>query len=197
MPLSRFGARTRTVLHELRLLDAAMYGAIARVETPTLDLRFGQLSRAADHARLWLGVAALLAVLDQRRGVAAARSGLVSLAAASVTVNIGMKRLLGGRRRPDRVLARVPEARHVPMPSSPSFPSGHAASAFAFATAAGHALPVAALPLRALAAAVAYSRVHTGVHYPLDVVAGALVGKAIGGSVTILETLRRCSAASA
>jgi undecaprenyl-diphosphatase len=62
------------------------------------------------------------------------------------------------------------------MPRSASFPSGHAASAFAFAYAVGRHLPVLALPTRLLATAVAYSRVHTGVHYPGDVVIGSVAG---------------------
>ena len=62
------------------------------------------------------------------------------------------------------------------MPISTSFPSGHSAAAFAFANGVGHVLPPASIPLHALAALVAYSRVHTGVHYPADVVAGALAG---------------------
>ena len=66
-----------------------------------------------------------------------------------------------------------------PMPASSSFPSGHSAAAFAFATGVGRTLPPAGVPLRALAALVAYSRVHTGVHYPGDVVAAALLGAAI------------------
>jgi undecaprenyl-diphosphatase len=61
------------------------------------------------------------------------------------------------------------------MPRSTSFPSGHAASASAFGTVAT-ASPEAGLPLSAAAALVAYSRVHTGVHYPLDVIAGSLTG---------------------
>ena len=52
-------------------------------------------------------------------------------------------------------------------------------SRHAFATGVGHVLPQAAAPLRALATIVAYSRVHTGVHYPSDVVAGALIGSAL------------------
>jgi undecaprenyl-diphosphatase len=70
-------------------------------------------------------------------------------------------------------------ARRVRTPASTSFPSGHSASAFAFATAVGHFLPRDAIAVRGLAALVAYSRVHTGVHYPGDVVAGSLLGGAV------------------
>ncbi len=62
------------------------------------------------------------------------------------------------------------------MPRSTSFPSGHSAAAFAFATGACEELPVLAPVLVPLAGAVAYSRVHTGVHYPSDVAAGAAIG---------------------
>ena len=65
------------------------------------------------------------------------------------------------------------------MPTSTSFPSGHSASAFAFAAAVGGSIPVLGIPLRGAAAAVAYSRVHTGVHYPGDVIAGALMGSTL------------------
>jgi membrane-associated phospholipid phosphatase len=68
--------------------------------------------------------------------------------------------------------SRFPGGRRI----SPSFPSGHAASAFAFAYAVGRHLPGLAVPIRLLAAAVAYSRVHTGVHYPGDVVVGSVTG---------------------
>ena len=66
----------------------------------------------------------------------------------------------------------MPRARQVRMPSSTAFPSGHSAAAFAFATGVGQVLPAAGVPLRVLAALVAYSRVHTGVHYPGDVLVG-------------------------
>jgi len=51
--------------------------------------------------------------------------------------------------------------------------------AFAFATGVGQVAPTAAVPLRALAALVAYSRVHTGVHYPGDAIVGSLIGGAL------------------
>jgi undecaprenyl-diphosphatase len=69
------------------------------------------------------------------------------------------------------------------MPTSASFPSGHAASGFAFVEAVGEVVPGIAMPLRLLAAVVSYSRVHTGVHYPGDVIAGAPVGSSIGEAV--------------
>jgi undecaprenyl-diphosphatase len=71
----------------------------------------------------------------------------------------------------------------VRMPDSTSFPSGHSASGFAFATAVGTQLPVVGAGLRFLAGAVAYSRVHTGVHYPGDAVVGSLIGAGVGGVV--------------
>ena len=69
------------------------------------------------------------------------------------------------------------------MPASTSFPSGHAASAFAFAYAVGRHLPELAVPIRLLAGGVAYSRVHIGVHYPGDVVIGSIVGAGTAATV--------------
>jgi membrane-associated phospholipid phosphatase len=159
-------------------LDAAIYAAVAATPTPAFDRALGALSRAADHSRLWFGAATLLAAGGGPRGRRAAATGVASLAVTSAIVNLGLKPL-GRRRRPDRAIAGVPLARHVAMPLSTSFPSGHAASAFAFASGVGAALPLAGLPLRALAALVAYSRVHTGVHYPADVVVGSVLGGAV------------------
>jgi undecaprenyl-diphosphatase len=163
---------------ELQALDAAIYAAIAASPTPTFDRALGRLSRAADHAKLWLGAATLLATCGGERGRRAAASGLVSLGMTSAVVNVVLKPL-GGRRRPDRSAAAVPLARQVAMPWSTSFPSGHAASAFAFASGVAISFPAAGVPLRGLAALVAYSRLHTGVHYPGDVVVGSLVGGAM------------------
>ncbi|MDX3410727.1 phosphatase PAP2 family protein, partial [Streptomyces sp. ME02-6977A] len=101
--------------------------------------------------------------------------GVGAIAVASASANLLGKRLVH-RARPDREAARVTVDRYVPMPASASFPSGHTAAAVAFATAVGVVLPEAAVPLGALASAVGYSRVHTGVHYPGDVAAGAVLG---------------------
>ncbi len=162
-------------LSEAKAVDTALYGAIAASETPSLDVAMRGLSRAADHSKLWFAVAAAMAVLGGPSGRLAAREGLVSLGIASGFANLVAKPL-SARRRPTRKEAEELARRHVQMPRSSSFPSGHAASAFAFATGAAAAQPLLSAPLRALATLVGYSRVHTGVHYPADVIAGAFIG---------------------
>ena len=171
------------LLEEAERLDVAVYAAIARTETPTLDRAMSRLSRAADYSKLSLAAAALLSAVGGERGRRAAALGLASVGVTATVVNVALKPA-GRRRRPDRLAQEVPLARHVRMPSSSSFPSGHSASAFAFATGVGHVLPPAAAGLRALAALVGYSRVHTGVHYPGDVVAGALIGTTLAQATT-------------
>jgi membrane-associated phospholipid phosphatase len=175
----------REVLHELSSVDHAIYEAIARVPTPTLDRLMRQLSQAANRSVIWLAIAAGLAAFGGGAGRRAAVRGTAAIGATSALVNIGIKSL-HDRPRPDRASLEVPIGRQVPMPASRSFPSGHSASGFAFAVAAGNELPWLGLPLRFLAAAVAYSRVHTGVHYPGDAVAGSIVGASAGQAVTAL-----------
>lgn len=175
-------------IRELDQVDKTVYAAIAGTRTPTLDAGLRRLSNAANHSRLWFAIAAGLAVAGGRGGRRAAVAGSVAIAATSAIVNLTMKTTVV-RERPDRVAADVARARHVRMPRSTSFPSGHSASAFAFAAAVGDVLVPASAPVHALAAGVAYSRVHTGVHYPGDVVAGSLVGLVIGSVVGRL-TLR-------
>jgi membrane-associated phospholipid phosphatase len=182
----------REVSGELNRLDTAVYAAIAGVPTPRLDQALGRLSRAANFSKLWLGSALALAVFGGERGRRAAGNGLASLALTSALVNAVLKPLWG-RRRPERVKHRVPFARRVRMPKSRSFPSGHAASGFAFATGVASEAPLAGGPLTALAALVAYSRVHVGVHYPSDVIAGAVIGAALSPIAT--AATERCRAA--
>lgn len=165
-------------LEDLQRVDVAIYAAVARTPTPALDRAMSRLSHVANYSRISLAAAAALAVAGGRPGRWAAAAGLVATGVTSATVNLAAKPLMP-RRRPDRVGEAVPIARHVRMPVSRSFPSGHSAAAFAFATGVGHVLPPVAAPLRILAAAVAYSRVHTGVHYPADVVVGGLMGTVI------------------
>lgn len=163
-----------------RVLDTAdlfAYGLAHRGETPALDKGLTALTRAADFSALWLAVAGVLATTQGRSGRRAAARGLLSLAATSALVNGPMKSMV---RRPR------PDSRWIPMGRSThrrtrtsSFPSGHSASAAAFAVGAASELPAAAVPLGLTAALVGASRVRTGAHYPGDVLAGLAMGSAV------------------
>jgi len=170
-------------LEDAERVDLALYAAIARTPTPALDRAMSRVSRAADYSKISIAAAGLLAATGGGSGRRAATMGLASLGAAAALFNLVAKPL-SRRSRPDRVAGEVPIARHVRMPTSTSFPSGHTASAFAFAAGVGRVLPQAAVPLHAVAAIVGYSRVHTGVHYPGDVVAGAVSGTIVAQLVT-------------
>jgi undecaprenyl-diphosphatase len=163
--------------------DIAVGDAIVGTATPHLDRVLVGVSNTANYSRLWLATAAAAAVVGGERGRRAAYQGVLAIALTSTVTNLILKPL-ARRQRPARSAGRpAPESRRVRRPVSSSFPSGHAASAFAFASAMGQAAPGARLPLRVAAATVAYSRVHLGVHYPSDVAVGAIIGNLCGWAV--------------
>jgi len=180
------GTRPPARLGSVRGLDEALMSRALRARSPRLDGPLVALTRAADDSRLWFGIALVLALVGGTRGMHAARRGVGAIALASAIANGPLKLLVPRRRPPSRSLRAL-----VRTPSSSSFPSGHSASAFAFATAVSGELPALAPVLAPLAGAVAYSRVHTGVHYPTDVAAGAATGVACG---IVAGRLRRAPA---
>ena len=107
---------------------------------PVLDLPLRRISDFANHSKPWFIVAAALAAFGGTPERVAALTGVGAIGLTSFVVNQPMK-LARRRERPDRPLLGVPESRWVLMPTSTSFPSGHAASAAAFAVAVGHLLP--------------------------------------------------------
>ncbi|HEU4426440.1 MAG TPA: phosphatase PAP2 family protein [Pilimelia sp.] len=163
--------------------DNAACDAIVGTATPRLDRVLVGVSNAANYSRLRLATAAAVAVVGGGRGRRAAGQGMLAIALTSTVTNLILNPL-ARRQRPAPAAGRpVPDTRRVRRTVSPSFPSGHAASAFAFASAMGHAAPGARLPLRVAAATVAYSRVHTGVHDPSDVAIGVVIGDLCGWAV--------------
>lgn len=161
------GARLHAIDRELFRRAASPGGVLHDEILP-------RLTGYADHSKLWFAIAGVMTATGRPTARKAAARGLFALAIASASTNLVGKRLLR-RARPDTVLLALRlRARRVPVSSS--FPSGHAASAFGFALGAAMQSRAAGAALVPLAASVAASRVTTGVHYPSDVLAGALVG---------------------
>ena len=126
----------------------------------------------------------MLAAVYRRWGVFALTVIAVALSDWSAT---GLRALIERPRPP----VRYPEPKTlVPVPHDASFPSGHAATSFAAATMLSFAFPRLTPFLYVLAAAVAFSRVYVGVHYPLDVIAGAALGVLIGVGLRLLTQQR-------
>jgi len=174
--------------------DRAVTGWIAAQPRNRFDAMICRLTRSADHSALWIVVAGILAV---RRGAGrkAAGRGLLAIALSSGLANGILKPLLP-RRRP--AAAELPAYRTITdPPTSSSFPSGHAASAAAFATAVVLENPRVAPAVVPLAAAVAYSRVHVGVHWASDVLAGAAVGSTVALATQRWWPVRRSDEARA
>src|SRR3954470_5329091 len=169
---------TDRLLTRLDQADLALYRRAALWHAPVLDRVLPKLTSAADHGVLWMGVAAVLAGSGNRR---AAVRGLASLATASAIANVPAK-LSARRDRPQLHPVPVPR-RLLRQPTTSSFPSGHSASAAAFATGVAMESPLIGVPVAVAAAGVAYGRVHTGVHYPGDVVAGVALG--IGSALLV------------
>lgn len=146
----------------------------ARHPSAVADGALVGLSRAADHGILWLGLGVVLVLAGRPRE---ALRGAASLAVASATANVVGKKLFGGDRP---LLVDVPVGRRlVTVPTSPSFPSGHAASAAAFAAGVALESPRAGAAVAPFAAAVAFSRLHVGVHWLSDVLGGAALGATV------------------
>jgi membrane-associated phospholipid phosphatase len=162
--------------HDLNLEERLLLLARTRAHTPAAERAVVAFSRLGEHAAVWLalGVAGGLADRPHRREWARARRAVLLTYGVNTAIKFTVR-----RRRP--ALPGLPPL--MGTTTGLSFPSAHAATSFAAALAyRRRGLPGGAL--YGLAGAMAVSRVYLGVHYPSDILAGALLGSAVAALTT-------------
>jgi undecaprenyl-diphosphatase len=157
--------------------DRHLESWIAGHRVSALDPVFRWLSYVGTWGLIWLVIAVVLA-LTRRRWQILLWVAFADLAAQLSTDAI---KAIVHRDRP-KVHTLVAE------PHSHSFPSGHAASSFACAFVLASFSPRLSVPLYVLAALIAFSRAYVGVHFPLDIIGGALLGLLIGWATERLRS---------
>jgi undecaprenyl-diphosphatase len=148
-----------------------------------LDDVFVWLTRIGTWGALWLLLALGLAIVWRRASL------LIAVALADVAADSLAGALKAATQVERPPLRYVHPKALVSLPSGSSFPSGHTATSFACATVLSFFVPRAAPAFYLLALAIGFSRIYVGVHWPLDVLGGIVLGVAVGLAVTAL--LRR------
>jgi membrane-associated phospholipid phosphatase len=154
----------------LRLMRERGHGDPRRVRA------VAHFSRSGEHAACWFAVGGL-GVATSPRGSQRRRAFNRGLAATALAYGLNTA-IKFSVRRPRPELDGFPAL--TPVVSSLSFPSAHATTSFAAASAYSRAVPLASPLLYGAAILFALSRPYLGVHYPSDVVAGAVLGSATG-----------------
>ena len=158
-------------------LDLQLFTSIHDLPSNPADRWLTWLSQAANKGKLWVVIAA---VLGTRKGPTrrAALRGMGSLWVSSALSN-GVIKPIFRRVRPV-AYPDIPVTRTLRRaPRTFSFPSGHSASAAAFATGVALEAPLAGAAIAPIALAVGFSRIRVGVHYPGDVLAGFAIGTSL------------------
>jgi undecaprenyl-diphosphatase len=158
----------------LNLDERLLLAARTRWHSPGAERAVARFSRVGEHGGVWLAIGAAGWALDRRHAGDWRRA--VATVAGTYALNTALK-LAVGRRRPE--LAGLPPL--TDTPTRLSFPSAHASTSFAGARCYVR-LGLPAPGMYALAAGLSLSRLYLGVHYPSDVLAGAVLGTLVSSA---------------
>jgi undecaprenyl-diphosphatase len=172
-------------------LDRTLRDLVVDHRVGLLDPLFEALSYAGSFGFIWLAIAFGISGFSWSRPWLWTRVGAAILVAESCSA---LLKEWTERDRPP-VADPFPESL-VDTPATYSFPSGHATVSFACATTLALSVPRLSIPLYTLAVLISFSRVYVGVHYPLDVLAGAILGIAIARALRMLGAALRRSGQS-
>jgi len=166
-----------TDAHARAGLDLALLlAARTRWHTPAREHAVARFSRLGEHGAVWFALGAAGSALDRPRRRSWERAG--GVVALAFALNSALKLIV---RRPRPTLQGLPAL--TDAPTRLSFPSAHASTSFAGALAYSR-LGAPAPALYALAGGLSLSRLYLGMHYPSDVLAGALFGSALAAALT-------------
>lgn len=155
--------------------EFAFLDALQQIRTPFWDQFFSWITCLGDSGLFWIGLALVLSVFKRTRKCGICM--LACMAAGALLTNVILKPLIA-RERPCWINDGIQLL--VTMPEDYSFPSGHSQCSFAAAIAIFCHYRTWGIVAFCLAAGIAFSRLYLYVHFPTDVLAGALVGVMVG-----------------
>ncbi|RRR72228.1 MAG: YegS/Rv2252/BmrU family lipid kinase [Candidatus Viridilinea halotolerans] len=169
-------------------IDTRLFLAINQLPHPAVVNHFMYgLTSAMNGGLGWVAILLLAAALDRQRGPAALRTIAPPMWFAAMSVEYPIKNAFRRRRPFIDIVQAIAVGR---KPGTYSFPSGHSAAAFAGAYLLSRHYPELRLYWYSLAALTGFSRIYLGVHYPGDVVAGAISGTALAAAYRLLTEVQ-------
>ncbi|MCK4409769.1 MAG: phosphatase PAP2 family protein [Candidatus Eisenbacteria sp.] len=180
------------MISQLVAIDTVLFALLnTKLTHPVLDSVMPFVTEQENWYPVLIGLWLALVIWGGRRGRMAAMA-LVIAVALTDQISCSIIKPLVGRVRPCNALSPAQCRLLVGRSSAMSFPSAHAANSFAMATVASWRFSRFAPLFYLVAVAVAYSRVYVGVHYPLDSLAGAVLGALLGRlAIWLVVGLRR------
>lgn len=163
------------MLKKIKKWDKGVISWISKFNNPFINKFMVLLTRLGDGGFVWVTIA--ISFLITKRYKSVSLKILLSLCLTTIVGEVVIKRLVG-RLRPSQIISK--EDLLIKKPTSYSFPSGHTASSFGVAVILSEAFPFINILIFCLASLIGISRVYLKVHYPTDVIVGAIIGTLCG-----------------